>query len=109
MELSVINLELTELNSPEKEGYEYRYAIFEQLPDMYDDSSKHYPVVSVDVLSIDATCTPLMKKESDMDTEIQLSLSTQGLMGKTSRFSVLLYEKMPPDRYFVRMDSYIVL
>ena len=36
----LINLELTELNSPEKEGYEYGYAIFEQLPDIYVDCSK---------------------------------------------------------------------
>ena len=36
----LINLELAELNLSEKEGYEYGCAMFEQLPDIYVDTSK---------------------------------------------------------------------
>ena len=37
---SLTNLELTEPNLPEKEGYENIYNIFEQLHDIYVDSSR---------------------------------------------------------------------
>ena len=40
---------------PEKEGYEYGYTMFEQLPDIYVDSSQHEPAASVDVSNINAT------------------------------------------------------
>ena len=59
----LVNLELTEMNPPEKEGYEYRYAMFEQLPYIYVDSSKHKPVLAINVSNIDATRDPVMKKK----------------------------------------------
>ena len=51
----LIDLKLMEMNSPEKEGYMYRCTMFEQLPDICVDSSKHEPALSVDVSNIDVT------------------------------------------------------
>ena len=44
-----------EPNSPEKEGYIYGYAMFEQLSDVYVDSSKHETAPSVEVANINTT------------------------------------------------------
>ena len=51
----LINLELTEPNPAEKEGYEYGYAMFEHLPDVYVNSRKHEPVPCVGISNVDAT------------------------------------------------------
>ena len=47
-----MDFELTKPILPEKEGYEYGYAMFEQLPDIYVNGSKHEPAPSVDVSNI---------------------------------------------------------
>ena len=47
--------------------------MFEQLPDIYIESSKHEPALAVDVSNIGVT---IMKKENRQDKEIKLSLST---------------------------------
>ena len=59
----MINLELTEPNPPTKEGYQYGYAMFEWLPDIYVDSSKHKTVQPLDVSSINATSDTVTKRE----------------------------------------------
>ena len=75
----LLDLELTEPHSPEKEGYkyEYGYAMFEQLLDIYHDSSKYEPALSVDVLNIDVT---VRKDENKKDKAIKLSLITKELI-----------------------------
>ena len=73
------HLESTELNLTEKEGYEYGYAMFEQLPDVYVDSSKYESALCVDVSNIDDTNDTIMKMECNEDTESQLWLSTEQL------------------------------
>ena len=45
-----------------KEGFEYKYAMFEQLPDINVDSNKHNPALSVDLSIIDVT---VMKEENN--------------------------------------------
>ena len=62
-------LELTELKLPEKEAYKYGHAMFEQLPDIYVDSSKHKQAPSINVLHLSAT---VMKEGKGEDKEIQL-------------------------------------
>ena len=42
----LVNLELTDLNPPEKGGYEYGYVMSEPLPDMHVDNCKTYPYTS---------------------------------------------------------------
>ena len=62
--------------------------MFEQLPDIYVDSSKHEPALSVDVSNTNVT---IMKKENSKDKEIKMSLSTKELIdGQTMSLSVLL-------------------
>ena len=39
----LINFEFTESNPPEKEGYEYGYALFEHMPDIHFNSGKQKP------------------------------------------------------------------
>ena len=46
------------------EGYEYGYAMFEPLPDIHLDSSKHTPILHVGISSITAT------SESNAQNEI---------------------------------------
>ena len=53
-----------------KKGYEYRYVMLEQLPDINVDSSKHEPVLCVDVSNVDVN---IMKEESNEGKGIQLS------------------------------------
>ena len=65
----LINLELTESNLPEI-CYEYGYTMFEQLPDLYVDSSKHKPIPLVNVSNINAT---VMNQEKGEDIEIQFN------------------------------------
>ena len=100
----LINLDLTELNSPE--GYEYGYAVFEQLPDIYVDSSKHEPVlpVNVNVSNIFAT---IIKEESSKNIEIKLSLSPQELSDEqkndtfcSTMLKFINDKKLPSDKYF---------
>ena len=73
----LINLELMELNFPEKESWEYGYGMFGQLPDRCGDSSEHGPAPYVDVSNRNTT---IMKGKNDKDKEIQLSLSTKELI-----------------------------
>ena len=73
----LIDLELRDPNIPGKKGYEYGYAIFEQLPNIHVVSSKHYLALYVNVSDIDATT---MKQENSEDKEVQLSLSTKELI-----------------------------
>ena len=58
-------------------GYEYGYATFEQLPDIYVDGNKHEPAQSVDVSNTNVT---IMKEKNNEDKETQLSLSTKVLI-----------------------------
>ena len=93
------------MHSLEKEGYEYGYAMFEQLPDIYVDSSKHKPVLAVDVSNISITIT---KQEFSKDKENQLSLSTKELIDEKNNntFSSIILKlikdmKVPLDIYFI--------
>ena len=58
----LVDLDITELNLPEKEGYEYGCAIFEQLPGVYVDGSKHELTPWVDVSNINGTIMKDTKK-----------------------------------------------
>ena len=76
--------------------------MYEQLPDIYVDSSKHEPAPSVDVSNISAT---IMRKENDKDKEIQLSLSlkepidTQNNDTFCSTMLKLINDKVFSDKY----------
>ena len=48
--------------------------MFEQLADIYVDSSKHEPAPSIDAANINAS---IIKGGNDEDKEIQLPLSTK--------------------------------
>ena len=64
----LINLELTESNAPEKEGYEYGYAMFEQLLDDHVDSIKHEPVPPINISSISAKSDKIVQKDNNVNT-----------------------------------------
>ena len=57
--------------------------MFEQLPDIYVDSSKHKLVSPVNASNINAT---ILKEEKGEDKEIQLSLSTKELIDAKSSY-----------------------
>ena len=76
----LFDLELTELNPPEKDSYECGCAMPKQLPDVYVDSSKHEPALPVDESSLYATNENVKRKESKRDTEIHLSFSNEKLI-----------------------------
>ena len=58
----LFDLELIEPSPPGKEGHAYRYALFEQLPDMHADSSKPIPVPPLSITSIDNIYDSNVKK-----------------------------------------------
>ena len=62
--------------------------MFEQLPDIYFDSSKHEQDPSVEVSNINAT---IMKEENDEDKEIQLSLSAEEIIDKQNKDTFCRY------------------
>ena len=64
----LVNLELTELNLPEKEGYEYGYTMFEKLPVICVDSSKHKPAPLTDVSNLNVD----VMKEEKIDDKVMI-------------------------------------
>ena len=56
--------------------------MFEQLPDIYVDSRKHEPAISVDVSNIDIT---VMKNTNREESEIQLSLMTKEVIDEQNK------------------------
>ena len=113
----LINLKLTE-PSPQKDGYEYGYTVFEQLPDIYVDSSKCKLSFSVDLSSIDATNDTTMKMIGSKDIQVHLSLSTEELIDGqnndtfcTTVVRLINDKKMPPQLniLYVVVDSCIKL
>ena len=53
--LRFFNLDLTKPSPPEKGGFEYGYAMFEPMPDIYVDISKHTPIPPVGISNINVT------------------------------------------------------
>ena len=99
------DLALTEQYLPGKEGYKYGYTMFEQLHDIYVDSSKCGPVLSVDVSYIDVS---VMKKENSKVKGIQLGLSTKELINGQSNdtfcstmLKLMNDKEVPLDKYFI--------
>ena len=82
----LIDLELADLNLPEKEGYEYGYIIFKQVPDIYVDSCKHKPVPHVNVPNVNAM---VVKEERGEDKEIVTQY--KGTNRCTVQWPVLFY------------------
>ena len=75
-------------------------------PDIYFDSSKHEPALSVDVSNIDVT---VIKEDNNEDKEIQLSLSTKELIDgqnndtfSNSMLKIINDKKKPSDKYFIK-------
>ena len=96
------------MNSPEKEGYEYGYTMFVQLPDIYAESGKHKLVLSMDISNVDATDDTVMTKESNKATEILLPLRNAELLDGQNNQSFcgtisksFNGKKIPPDKYFI--------
>ena len=71
--------------------------MFEQLPDIHVESSKHEPFPSVNVLNINAT---IMKNENDENKKIKLSLSTKELIHAQNNhtFSYFLF-------YYIKVNK----
>ena len=67
-----IQLELTETNPPEKDGYEYGYAIIEPLPDIHKYSSKHTHISPIDISNINTTNGSNVQNENVDNNEIHL-------------------------------------
>ena len=76
----IINLELTEPNLPERQGCEYEYVMFEQLPDIHADTKKHNPVPPACISTFNATNDNTVQNKDIEDTEILLSLNTKELI-----------------------------
>ena len=55
-----------EPNLREKEGHEYGYAMLEQLLEIYIDSNKHEPNISVNISNINTT---IIKEENSENKE----------------------------------------
>ena len=88
-----------------KEGYEYGFATFEELPNIYVESSEHIPAPSVDVSKINAT---IMKEDNDEDKEVELSLSIKELIDVqnndtlcSTKLKLINDKKVPSDKYFI--------
>ena len=78
------------------------------MPDIYLDISKYEQVLPVNVSNTDATNDTVVRKKSNENAELQLSLCTEELIdGQNndtfcSTISKLLSDKrMPPHKYFI--------
>ena len=66
--------------------------MFEELPDIYIDNSKHKQVQPINISSIGATSDKIVPKEDTENTETHLSFSTEELIdGQYNDTSMLLY------------------
>ena len=88
----LINLEINEINLPEREDFEYRYAMFEQLQIVYVDSSKHEPALFVKLSSIDATYDNVIEELTEGQNNDTFC---------TAIVQVINDRKMPHDKYFI--------
>ena len=66
-----IILKLTEPNIPAREGYIYGYTLFETLPDIHIDNSKHTPMPLVSITSI----STINNSNVDMKVKIILKIT----------------------------------
>ena len=65
---------------PKKEGNEYRYAVFEQQPDVNISSGKSTPIPEITVTSVDNKKHSNVMFDHNNDNEVYLSLSTEKLV-----------------------------
>ena len=71
------NHQIIEPNPPEKEGYEYGYAMYEPLPDVHVNSSKHTPIPPAGISYINTKNERNVQNKNAERTEIHLSLNSR--------------------------------
>ena len=83
--------------------------MFEQLPDIHVASSKHNPILPVNISNINATKNNVVQKKDIQNTNILLSLSSKELINRQNSYIFCLTilksvddKKMSPDRNFFK-------
>ena len=61
---SLIEFELTETNSPEKEGHEYEYVFFESLQDIHVESNEDIPMPPKTITNMNPINNSIVENES---------------------------------------------